>query len=199
MGNESVFEHLHRMRRTGLDMINLGGKSNQKDSEFDIIKNIDRDKEPSDDLGSRIQTEFYGKGSDLSDTESSLAIEYFSEDYRKSQNNAVRYLESAQRQEAGSSEWNGHLRKAGKLTSRAKFDVDMTMRISPEGTLVGVHYEIITQALGNFRDMLHLTWEFPDNYQQIIPIHLELKKAVKEEDYETASQLRDRIKELTSD
>ena len=48
------------------------------------------------------------------------------------------------------------------------------------------------------RTVNHLFWEFPDNYSEIIPLEFKLMDAVREEDYEYAARIRDKIKQCTS-
>jgi len=196
MTNETVFEYLHRKNRAKKELIKNPNTKDCNILNIALPEYLFPDKEPTDDLGRRIEEEFIVREGNLSRSETSLAMEYFSEDYGKSQNKAVKYLEIAQGNVSGSSDWNKYVRKAGKLTSRAKYDVEMAMKISPDRTLGCIPYDVLFKALGNFRDMLQITWEFPENFNEIIPLHFELKKAVEKEDYESASQLRDRIRNL---
>jgi len=197
---ENVFEYLEKMKRADEALMK---HPNTKDCEvlnLALLKYINPDKQ-LDDLGDKIDAEFESREGVLTKDEMSLALEYFSEDYRRAQNNAVENFEMVQRREPQSDEYREYLKKSWDLTIRATRDVDLARKLNPEVNIIipGLDYQIIFDALKNFRDQLYIATEFPTHYGEIIPLYLQMKKAVKQEDYESCAKLRDKINEITGD
>ncbi|RMF54926.1 hypothetical protein D6745_03710 [Candidatus Woesearchaeota archaeon] len=95
-----------------------------------------------------------------------------------------------------SKSYDAHLRKSWELTLRATRDVELAIRLDPEVNVIlpGAPYEVVFNALQNFREQLYFATEFPSCYKELIPLHREMRKAVGRENYEAAAKLRDEIK-----
>jgi len=200
MEKESVFEYLARMKRVNSNIENIGGKPDPKDHVPYLINKLYKSEEPNDDIGDRIEQEFNERCGDLRIEETSLALDYFSEDYERAQNSAVKNFERAQRIKPTSREHGEYLRKALNLTMRATRDVEMLRRLDQDVNLImpQTDYDIIFEALKSFRNELYFALEFPNCYKEIIPLHLQMNEAVGREDYETAAILRDEIRAIRS-
>lgn len=200
MAEESVFEVLERMRRADEEL-----KRNPNTRDCGIInlalpKYLFPEKELEKDLGGRIEQEMAERDYEITDSERSLALEYFAEDYQRAQNSAVRNFEIAQRREPSTEEHKEYLGKAWDLTRRATRDAQLARRLNPDVNVIvpEMDYQIIFDALQNFRDQLYFATEFPTCYKEIISLHLQMKKAVENEDYESAAKIRDEMRAITS-
>jgi len=200
MTQESAFEHLARIRRVDTQIKNIGGKPGPKDYGPYLIDKLYRSEEPNDDIGDRLVQELAERDGDITDSERSLALEYFAEDYQRAQNTAVRNFEMAQRREPSTEEHREYLGKAWDLTRRATRDAQLARRLNPDVNVImpEMDYQIIFDGLQNFRDQLYFATEFPTCYKEMIPLHLQMKKAVGNEDYESAAKLRDEMRAITS-
>ncbi|MCH9021883.1 MAG: hypothetical protein IID32_03885 [Planctomycetes bacterium] len=185
MANESVFEYLERMKRADKALMKHPNTRDCEVLNLALPKYIFPDKQ-LDDLGGKIEAEFESREGGLTEDEISLALEYFSEDYQRAQNNAVRNFEMVQRRGSSSDEYREYLKKSWDLTIRATRDVELARKLNPEVNVImpEMDYQIIFDALQNFREQLYLATEFPTHYKEIIPLHWKMKKAVKQEDYE---------------
>jgi exonuclease VII small subunit len=148
-------------------------------------------------LGDRIEKEFYARHCELNEAEIELAKWYFNEDFEKSFETASQYLEDAvqslvQRDDEQAIEY---LRNAGRMTSRARKTLSRARKICfGFGELEKMmSYNEIVGYLDRLADKIHLIWEFPDSFGEILDIYPALQQAVREGDYKTAAALKESL------
>ena len=91
-------------------------------------------------------------------------------------------------------EWIGRGIKALRLESRLCPDDNiMNPLIEIEDANTG--YEALEDEFLRLREELHLRWESPQScFDGLLQLHLDLKEAVRKENYEKAAELRDEIR-----
>ena len=199
MAQESVINLLARMKRLNTQIKNIGGILGIEDEIFRINK-LYLSGEPDDDFGDRIVQELEERDGEITDFERSSVLEYLARDYQRAQNSAVSNFEMAQRREPSTDEHKEYLGKALDLTRRATRDAQLARKLNPEVNVImpEIDYQIIFNGLQDFIDQLYFAREFPTLYKQLIPLHFQMKKAVRNEDYESAAKLRDEMRAITS-
>jgi hypothetical protein len=158
------------------------------------------DKDPGDNIGDLIEKEAQER--ELDGLELELAKEYFAEDLRKSYHALNECIEQAQ--ECGpvihmGSAATQYLRRAGQLIMRAKKDMKRSVTLCPPETgMDRKSYCALWDRFNDLADIVQITWENPDCFVDIIPLHLRMKQAIRVEDYELAAQLRKGIEIIVS-
>jgi hypothetical protein len=161
-------------------------------------RSFERGIEPVDRLGDMIEQEFNERAGILQSHETELARDYFEKDVGYSCNAVTVYLMQAEEKylPCTEDEREYFLRKAGEFYNRAKKDIERAERICPgiNPQPIGTHkfpsFEIFFQHLS---DQIHIMWEFPLSWKELVPLNLAYRMALSEENYELADNLMQRI------
>jgi len=157
--------------------------------------------DPGDDFGDRIEEEYNERFGVINDHEKQIAWNYFSSDYMRCQNSAVRYLNRAKGFDIEGHDYRQCIRRAWNLTIRAAKDMHRAKRIcSPEKTFVLPEqtYERIHNALVSFRQKLYFVMEFPEIGDKIYNYYEQMKDKIEEEDYEAAGEIKRTIEKIVA-
>ena len=145
MVERSVFELLRNMKK--IDGIIKGTKYYEMD--------------PLDDIGEKIEEEYYDMEGVLSEGEIELAHEYFARDYQRSQSKASFYRKKAEVAH-NLVEYDQCLKSAWQLTRRAKMSYFRSREICAdfECAINGFSDSLLMEHLGKFRERLYIMIEF---------------------------------------
>jgi hypothetical protein len=158
-------------------------------------------------LSDVIEQEYSASLGAFNEQESTLVRWFLTIDYESARDNARSLLQKAARNwyDGFDINYRLNLADAGKDIARAEKSLRLEMRVFPgeetesfQGTGFDKRcYDALFQELDDMKDELHLRSESPlACFYGILPLHREMKKAVKAEKYERAAELRDEIRKI---
>jgi len=152
------------------------------------------------DTGEKILQEFNEKEGDISDNYLSAALQYFTEDYIRSQGYAKSHFYKAIETNKSSIEQKQELKTSLDFVLRAEKDYELSLEISPltDGFLHRRPRSAVYDEVNERKTKIYLAREFPSCHTIIAPYYFRMLEASKENDFELANNLKNAIKSATS-
>lgn len=153
------------------------------------------DAQPKNDLGDRLEQEFNKRP--LTFREQKISFLYFHDDFERSMLHAHNYLDLAERHAEQEQVQNKFLEQAYACSERATKDLQIARRIVPMIQKYGiamVFEGLYAEQEAQLRDIKARLYDVLEN-PMTFGLRRQLKIAVQNEQYETASTIRDQIKE----
>lgn len=143
------------------------------------------------DPGKEILEEFYRSGG-LKPNELDLSLEFLCEEHNNHKHIAINCINAAKK--STSKKRACLLKKAGKSITEARRNLLRMQKIDPEYRFREPGYTVNLGHLDDLSEDLHIINEYPENYEAVLSLTCALRKYVREEDYESAAQVRDMIR-----